>query len=123
MKTFKEWVEELSGETLVEASKTKIRADSIRATPNLHSFPHMDYYTLYRMGVAMASMPDEMKTEEFGPAGARPLTIGYTDEEHRMIELAHKLMGQKKVELTNPGSRELEDVQSTSPVSNWNKKK
>lgn len=123
MKTFKEWVEELSGEPLVEASKAKIRGDAVQSVSNFGTFPAADYYTLYRIGVAMASMPEEMKGDASGPAGARPLTIGYTPEEQRMIELAGKLLGKQHLNLTGPGSEELDDANTTSPVSNWNKKK
>ena len=123
MKTFKEWVEELTGEPLVEASKSKIRADSLQAVSNFNTFPTADYYSLYRMGVAMASMPDEMKGDAIGPAGNRPLTLGYTSEEQRMIELVGKLMGHKSVSITGPGSKELDDTNAQSPVSDWNKKK
>ena len=123
MKTFKEWVEELSGETLAESAKGKIRADSLQSVSNFNTFPTADYYTLYRMGVAMASMPDEMKGDAVGPAANRPLTLAYTAEEQRMIELVGKLMGHKSVTLTGPGSKELVDTNATSPVSNWNKKK
>ena len=123
MKTFKEWVEELSGEPLMEVTKGKIRADSLQAVSNFNTFPTADYYSLYRMGVAMASMPDEMKIDPQGPAGNRPLTLGYTAEEQRMIELVGKLMGHKSVSLTGPGSEELKDTNKTSPVSDWNKKK
>lgn len=123
MKTFKEWVEEISGENLMEVTKSKIRGDAVQSVSNLGTFPASDYYTLYRIGVAMASMPDEMKGDAIGPAGARPLTLGYTAEEQRMIELAGKLLGKQHLNLTGPGSEELNDTNTTSPVSNWNKKK
>lgn len=123
MKTFKEWVEELSGEPLMEVTKSKIRGDAVQAVSNLGTFPASDYYTLYRIGVAMASMPEEMKGSAVGPAGARPLTLGYTEEEQRMIELAGKLLGKQHLNLTGPGSKELDDTNTTSPVSDWNKKK
>jgi|AntAceMinimDraft_12_1070368.scaffolds.fasta_scaffold60681_3 hypothetical protein len=123
MKTFKQWVEELSGEPLVEASRSKIRADSLQAVSNLNTFPTADYYSLYRMGVAMASMPEEMKGDAIGPASNKPLTLAYTAEEQRMIDLVGKLMGHKSISLTGPGSKELEDTNTTSPVSDWNKKK
>jgi hypothetical protein len=116
MKTFKEWIEELSNETLAEASKSKIRADSLQSVSNFNTFPTADYYSLYRMGVAMASMPDEMKGNAVGPAANKPLTLGYTAEEQRMIELVGKLMGHKSVSLTGPGSKELDDTSATSPV-------
>jgi hypothetical protein len=116
MKTFKEWVEELTGEPLVEALKSKIRSDSVQAVSNFSTFPTADYYSLYRMGVAMAAMPDEIKGDPVGPAGTHPLTLGYTAEEQRMIELVGKLMGHKSIELSGSGSKELEDTSTHSPV-------
>lgn len=123
MKTFKEWVEELSGEPLMEVTKSKIRGDAVQSVSNLGTFPASDYYTLYRIGVAMASMPEELKGAAVGPTGARPLTLGYTAEEQRMIELAGKLLGKQHLNLTGPGSEELEDTETKSPVADWMKKK
>lgn len=123
MKTFKEWVEELSGEPLMEVTKGKIRGDSIQSVSNFGTFPAADYYTLYRIGVAMASMPEELKGAAAGPTGARPLTLGYTAEEQRMIELAGRLLGKQHLNLTGPGSKELDDTETKSPVNDWMKKK
>lgn len=99
--------------------------DHVNSIPNAHFFPDLDNssgYEAYRWGVSLAGAPDyPMPTD--GPTGQKLVTIGYTDADDIIIDSASKLFGARKIRLTPKGSTELKDTNTTSPVSNWNKKK
>jgi hypothetical protein len=107
------------------ARRSKIRGDALNAIPSMHYHPQTDFYHMYRMGVAVASMPKGPHADHspFGPTENYPVSLGYTDEEKEMTKLASKYVGITHSEITSPDSKEESDVNNTSPVSKWNKKR
>ena len=93
--------------------------------PNAHYFPDLDNssgYKAYRWSLQLAGAPDYPMPPD-GPTGLKTVTIGYTSADDIIIDSASKMFGARKVRLTPKGSVELSDTHTTSPVSNWNKKK
>jgi hypothetical protein len=102
-----------------------MRKDWKGALPNAHIYPDLDNssgYLAYRFGVAVAGMPDQ-KMDVAGPTGLKMVTIGYTQAEEDILNAAAGLVGTPKVALAPGPSSENTDVNTVSPVSNWNKKK
>ena len=68
------------------ARRSKIRGDAMNAIPSMHYHPQTDFYHMYRMGVAVASMPKGPHADHspFGPTENYPVSLGYTDEEKEM---------------------------------------
>lgn len=99
-----------------------LHPDTVSSLPNGHIYPDLDNssgYLAYRFGVAMAGMPDQ-KMDVAGPTGLKMVTIGYTQAEEDILDAAAGLVGTPRVRLTSGGSKELQDTNATSPVSNWN---
>jgi len=117
-------------EFILETSKKDVnpksyRADAMSSLPDANIYPDLDNssgYLAYRFGIAMAGMP-EQKMDVAGPTGLKMVTIGYTQADKAIIDATLNMVGTPQVRLTTGGSRELEDTNTTSPVSNWNKKK
>jgi len=101
-----------------------MRADALAAIPNMHFHPQADFYRMYRMGVASASMNDDPHPDHspYGPTMNFPVTLGYTNVDKQMTKKASKYVGIKHSKITPDGSKETEDVHNVSPVSDWNKK-
>jgi hypothetical protein len=82
-----------------------------------------NFYWKYRAGLAASFSPGE--NGEFtpgGPAHDDMVMIGYSKADQDIIDKAHKIMGWKKKKLSSRGSKESNDVHTTSPVNNWMKK-
>ena len=98
---------------------------ALTTIPNAFVYPELDNssgYKAYRFGVALAGMPEE-KMDQNGPTGLKMVTIGYTQADEDILDAAANLIGTPRVRLTPGGSKELKDTNTTSPVSNWMKKK
>lgn len=96
--------------------KMSTLSDDFKNTiPGLSVYPTMSYYDLYRLGIALASLPERPEGEKVGPARDAPLTMAYTKEEQDMLNLAKKMMGFPSKEITSPGSEEFDEVNSVSP--------
>jgi hypothetical protein len=103
-------------------SPGNISHDAMRALPDVHAWPELDNssgYLAYRFGVAMAGLPNN-KMDVAGPTGLKMVTIGYTEAERAILDAAQGLVGTPKVRISPEGSKEMPDVNKTSPVSNWN---
>lgn len=101
------------------------RNDAMAALPDAHVWPDLDNssgYLAYRFGVAAAGMPD-YKMDVAGPTGLKMVTIGYTQADRDILDATQGLVGIPKVRLTPGGSTESSDVNTKSPVNDWNKNK
>jgi hypothetical protein len=111
-------------EFIREELVTKIEQSAKDATPGAKKYPQMNqYYELYRFGVAMASSPDNIRDQIRGPSGDAPVTIAYSSGDEEIINSTLKQTGHKGISITPPGSREMKDTNTVSPVSNWMKNK
>jgi hypothetical protein len=63
--------------------------------------------------------PYEHKPERFGPVGQHLVTVAYSSEEDTMIRQAEKAFGAeaRRQSIAGPGSNELPDTYTTSPVA------
>lgn len=79
-------------------------------------------YTNYRFGLALAGAPDYPTKADNYIAGD-PLLSPYTEEEMQMINFAAQQVGAGEKQVwSSKRSEEVPGVNTTSPVSNWNKK-
>jgi hypothetical protein len=116
---------EFIGEARDYAGAKGFHPDSVSSMVNGHVYPELDNssgYMAYRFGVAVAGMPNK-KMDVAGPTGLKMVTIGYTQADEDILDAAANLIGTPRVRLTPGGSKELKDTNTTSPVSNWMKKK
>jgi hypothetical protein len=73
-------------------------------------------YLQYRFGLALAGAPD-YPTKAVGAMAGDPLLSTYTDAELEMINAAAKMVGAGRVlKMSDNRSRELNNVNKTSPV-------
>jgi hypothetical protein len=80
-------------------------------------------YTNYRFGLALAGAPDYPTKADNYIAGD-PLLSPYTEEEMEMINMAAAQVGAGEKQVwSSKRSEEIPGVNTTSPVSNWMKKK
>lgn len=113
---------EFVSESKEYSGRSGMRKEWDAAIPDGHIYPDLDNssgYMAYRFGLAVAGLPNQ-KMEVAGPQGLKMVTIGYTPADEEILDAAAGLVGTPKVRLTSKGSRELEDTNKTSPVSNWN---
>jgi hypothetical protein len=111
-------------EFVIKEGKIPLAADAVDAVPNAQRWDALDSsspYHSYRFGVALAGMPD-YPTDLEGPIGQKLITVGYTDADDEIIKATGKHLGFQGVVVTPKSSKELDDTNKTSPVSNWNKK-
>jgi len=101
-------------EVIVEG---KLRSSSTQAMSNFDNWPdtYNDPYKAYRFGVAMAGAPDNFTPAE-GPIGPNLTTVGYTDADQEMIDMAARELGLKSHSSTGKGSLEPDTVNKQSPV-------
>ena len=94
-----------------------LRKSADQAASNLSNWPgtYNDPYKAYRFGVAMAGAPDNFTPAE-GPIGPNLTTIGYSDADQEMIDMAAKELGLAQSKTTGKGSEEPTMVNKKSPV-------
>lgn len=104
---------------IVSESK-QLRKGARYATPNLETWAKLDNnnspYLAYRFGVALARSPAE-QVHPTGPIGGQFTTIGYTDADNEILQGAAKAMGVAPTKKTSSGSKELPDVNTSSPMT------
>ncbi len=82
-------------------------------------------YKNYRMGIALAGAPTfPTKIEADNWIGGDPLISSYTEEEYEMVKAAAKQVGAGKIQnWSGDRSKEIADVNKTSPVAKPKKNK
>jgi hypothetical protein len=111
-------------EFIAEASK--IPKSQISAVPGMNTHPNLDNSSPYApwrfaahfLAGADGKNPYEHIPEREGPSGQALVTVAFSSEEEAMIRQAEKAFGieAKRLQLTPPGSTELDTIQKTSPV-------
>lgn len=101
----------------------KLRKSAISSIPNAQIYPNLDNsnpYHSYRFGMAMAGAPDiDMQKE--GPTGQQLVTVGYSSACDEITNSAAKHLGFAHHGITSKGSKETDNIGTTSPVANWMK--
>jgi hypothetical protein len=102
-------------EVIVES---KLKSSATRAMSNFDNWPdtYNDPYKAYRFGVAMAGAPDN-PTPSQGPIGPNLTTVGYSDVDQEIINIAAKELGLGGHSSTGKGSLEPTTVNTQSPVT------
>lgn len=105
-------------------ARSKLRKSTRQSVSNLETWPELDNnnnpYLAYRFGVAMAGAPaDDM--DKLGPVGSSFTTLGYSSAEKEITKAAAKVMGVTPINLTGPGSEELNSTNTVSPMPDRNK--
>ncbi len=82
-------------------------------------------YKNYRMGIALAGAPTfPTKIEADNWIGGDPLISSYTEEEYEMVKAAAKQVGAGKIQnWSGDRSKEIADVNKTSPIAKPKKNK
>lgn len=116
---------------LNESHTGSLQDDVALAMPAAYTFPTLqntDPYSQYRMGLAIATArrlndPDPYNIvkgrEEFAPTtawGENLVVVTYEEEDDRTLELAAKLMGVPKRQISSTHSQESSDVNTQSPT-------
>lgn len=105
---------------IIRESKGKIRKGTKQALSNINSYPYLDNnshpYIAYRFGVALAKSPNDVSQTE-GPIGSEFTTIGYSDEDQKIIDHARKEFGIQRRTHSTKGSAELDSINKTSPTA------
>lgn len=118
---FKEFVSEAKKGKISQRDSDAAHAIDIYSdTPSPHNTDNMSY----RLGLAVActdgkNLPD-MDKESW--IGKRKTVHPYTSVEQDMLKLAYKVVGASHKTVAHPGSKELPDVHSQSPVASFKKK-
>ena len=111
---------------IVTESRGKLRKGATQALSNIQSYPYLDNnnhpYYAYRFGVALAKSPRDVSNQE-GPIGSEFTTIGYSDEDQKIIDHACKEFGLQPRKHSHKGSKELPKVNKVSPVAARKKNK
>jgi len=115
---------EFINEDVPPASGKKLAPDQVASIKGAISIPGISInkssgssYMNYRFGIALAGAP-EYPTLASGAISGDPLLSTYTDEELEMVNFAAQQVGAGKVtKLSDNRSRELDNVQKTSPVA------
>ncbi len=83
-------------------------------------------YTEYRLGLALACAngKDPLDVNAKSWFGKKKVAFPYTEEEQEMLKQAYKAVGAnwKDINRGDLDSKELNNINTTSPVSNWMKK-
>ena len=124
-------------EFIIKESRTgSLQDDSAAALPATYAIPalqNQDPYKQYRFGVAIATAKGRKADNSIGqdfeassPWGENQIIVSYSNTVDDYIDDALKLVGlspsDKKL-ISTPHSEETKDVNTKSPVSDWNKKK
>jgi len=109
-------------------TETSLNLNQQRSIPDMKAYgvPGMpigptNYYHKYRLGVMMAGSPDN--AHDYNPEGELAddmVILGYSKADQEILDKALTKFGWKTNSITPKGSQESPDVQSVSPVSNWN---
>jgi hypothetical protein len=76
------------------------------------------YYDHYRVSSLAGMDPDEIdKVDDIGFFGNLPVFSAYTDYDRRKLKAIMKKLKMKPQDQISNGSREVEDTNSTSPVT------
>ena len=103
----------------------QIRPDTRAALPNMTKFTDVDNsspYNGWRFGIAMAGSPHHPMPAK-GPTGQKMVVVPYTDAEGDIIDSAAKMIGVSASPISNDGSHEEEDTNTTSPIAKPKKNK
>ena len=115
-------------EFVIEGGMKKISNNHKSAMKNVTTFPDQNMstgsaYKGWRFGLAMAGAPD-YPTKADNYIGGDPLVSPYTEAEMEIINYAAQQVGDgSKQTWSNSRSKEMDNVNKVSPVSNWMKKK
>lgn len=115
---------------LIESRTGSLQDDVAKAMPAAYVFPTLqntDPYQQYRFGIAIATArrqndPDPYNIDpktEFAPNsawGENLVVVSYEQEDDRTLELAAKLMGVPKRQISSTHSQETNNVNVQSPI-------
>lgn len=104
----------LRGDIPVEAQAAMPGAFSVEDLPS-------DFYSMYRLGMGLASGNRNVSSAD--NFGKHPFIMPFHPSEHDVVAKEVKRMGHKVKQRTSTPSLELSTTNTTSPVSNWMKKK
>jgi len=114
-------------EFVTEASK--IPKSQVSAVPGMNTHPNLDNSSPYApwrfaahfLAGADGKNPYEHMPQKEGPSGQALVTVAFSSEEDAMIRQAEKAFGieAKRLQLTPPGSKELDTIQKVSPVKGF----
>jgi hypothetical protein len=96
----------------------QLPASAVHAIPGARIWPDLDNsspYHAFRFGVALAGNPDR-KFPKDGVYGQKMVTLGYTPEDNAILDATGRSMGFSSQQMTPPGSSELPDTHTSSPV-------
>jgi hypothetical protein len=111
-------------EFISESKRDSLPGDYSDVMPDLVSYPGaFNPYHRYRLVIAAAGAPDyDHEFVPFGPFMDEMTSLNYTKADKEIMDQAHKKMGYKPRRLSSKGSSEQNQVNTVSPISNWNKK-
>lgn len=86
---------------------------------DLKTYPDLPshYYDMYRFGVHMAGSPDNQKMDRRSSVANQLATVAYTDVDAEIINNTAKAMGVTTQTLSTKHSKELPDINQTSPTA------
>ena len=104
--------------------KIELKQHQKDAIPNGDVYPdsNNNFYTLYRLGLAMATAPDST-VEKDGVLGLNIATIAYSDADQKIIDCATKNLGLKPEAFAKGPSKEHDSIHKQSPVPTKKKNK
>ena len=117
-------------ELLNESRTGSLQDDVAKAMPAAYVFPTLqntDPYQQYRFGLAVASARRQMDADpyginsnaEFAPQsawGENLVVVSYEQEDDRTLELAAKIMGVPKRQISSTKSQETADINIRSAI-------
>jgi hypothetical protein len=117
-------------ELITERKAGKLSKRQQNPTRGLHVFSDAEHansdYTFNRVGLAaaMCDGTNDPDVDYLSWIGKKKLTAPYTKVEVDILKQAYKLAGANHTDLNHGDikSRELKGTNTTSPISNWNKK-
>jgi hypothetical protein len=119
-----------SGPAKSHGKYTSLNAEVDAALPGVwvqRQLRNTDPYMQYRYGVALAAARADaaghIEFEQESPWAENLTIVGYTPEDEETVKLADKMMGVTATRIADSASRESKEVNTKSPVSDWNKKK
>ena len=116
---------------LLEGRTGSLQDDVADALPATYVFPKLlntDPYTQYRYGVAIAAARRMSRNtehervtrdDEFAPQtpwGENLVVVTYNPEDEKVLDMAAKLVGTPKRQITSTRSEETPDVDTQSPI-------
>jgi hypothetical protein len=98
-----------------------VRAGLKRSGPMAKRYNSLDtFYHMYRLGVAIANP----NIDSDGPISNSPTVWVRGPEEEKMLSKAEHAMGVKgSVVVPSGPSEEIKNINTTSPINDWNKRK